>query len=314
MPKEDPALLKEEDELFAKLFSKLNQQSTKLEKLEKEVGITFKPPSSSSTAQLVERQDKQWTEINKLREVINKLSKSEGLPPIEAPKRVHAHVNLGSPCNKEQLELVSRQDKQWAEINKVREVINKLSKAEGLPPIEKPKRIPANLRSPSSQGQEELVKRQDKQWNDINKLRDVINKLSKSQGLAPIEAPKRIPASFDFKDDSKEIAALNKKYDKLYEGISKLTADLDRLDGPTVEQKYDSIFAQIPELVKRIANLEKNTESKKVIAKEKKQTKQSKNQKKKGGSPKKDDKNLKALEKQMNNFEKRLDNLEKVFG
>jgi len=270
-------------------------------------------------AQLVERQDKQWDEINKVREIINKLSKSEGLPPIEAPKRVPA--NLGSPCKKGQfvkkakmVELVNRQDKQWEEINKVREVINKLSKAEGFPPIEKPKRIPANLRSPSSQGQAELVKRQDKQWNDINKLREVINKLSKSQGLAPIEAPKRIPASLDSKDDSEEIAALNKKYDKVHEGISKLTAVLDRLDGPTVEQKYDSIFAQIPGLVKKIENLEKNSESKKVIAKEKKQTKQSKKQKKKGGSPKKDDKNLKALEKQMNNFEKRLDNLEKVFG
>ena len=54
--------------------------------------------------------------------------------------------------------------------------------------------------------EEELVIRQDKQWNDISKLREVINKLSKSQGLAPIEAPKRIPASLDFKDDSKEIS------------------------------------------------------------------------------------------------------------
>lgn len=312
MLKEDPALLKEEDELFAKLFSKLNEQSTKLEKLEKEVGITSKPLSSSSTTQLVDRQDKQWAEINKLREVINKLSKSEGLPPIEAPKRVPA--NLGSSCNKEQLELVNRQDKQWVEINRVREIINKLSKAEGLPLIEEPKRISANLPIPSSRGQAELIKRQNKQWNDINKLREVINKLSKSQGLAPIEAPKRIPASLNFKDDSKEIMALNKKYDKIYEGISGLTAVLNRLDGPTVEQKYDSIFAQIPGLDKRIANLEKNTESKKIIAKEKKQTKQVKKQMKKGGSPKKDDKELKALEKQMNNFEKRLDNLEKTFG
>jgi hypothetical protein len=42
------------------------------------------------------------------------------------------------------LELVNRQDKQWAEINKLREAINNLSLAEGLPPIEEPKRILPN--------------------------------------------------------------------------------------------------------------------------------------------------------------------------
>jgi len=308
--KEDPAILKEEEELFAKLSSKLDQQSSKLGKLEKAAGITFTPSSASEESQLAERQDKQWTEINKVRELINKLSKSEGLPPIEAPKRVAA--SLSSP-SADQLELVNRQDKQWTEINKVRELINKLSKGEGLSPIEEPKRIPATClsSSSSSQGQAELVKKQDEQWKDINKLREFINKLSKHYGLAPIKAPKRISVNLECQDDSAEMQSLNKKYDSIFNGISKLTAALDHLDGPSVGDKYDSIFTQLPDLEKRIAILEKNDEeSKKVVPKEKKQKKQ---KQKKNGSPKQDEKELKALEKKMSNFEKRLDQLEKVF-
>jgi len=279
MIKEDPAVLAEEDALYEKLFGKLNSQSSKIKKLEDEVGI-------KSEYDIVERQDNQWNDILSLLDRVNKLS--TGMAPVKAPKRIQPATS--SSQDDDAQGVISRQDKQWAEIDALRRKINKLSS--NLPPIPLPDRIAAPATASSDNNEMlQFSKKQDKQWSDINAIRVVINKLSKSAGLPEIKEPKRIPFKLGGAVSNTDLKALNNKYDKIFDGIEALDKKLAGMGDKgflgKLEERYDSILSGISGLTKQIENLEKKDNVKSATPKQKEPEQPKKKQAKNNSQQKK---------------------------